>query len=192
MDTAGEIFLTTCALGCFFLFRAYLKPLNSEIKHRDGRALAGGILLFSLAGFWLFNSFHGVPRNPAYLAILFRLIEGIVVGMLVTTLMSIGWRQGAKRILVISCIWFMVSNLILVGICFHVTGHMISLGLLSRLPATYGIEANPFGMAIAAVVILGSVVNNPKNLTTSTVGSQQPNLLLKMEPRGLDACCAWA
>jgi len=154
LSDSGKFFIAIEALVCYYLFRAYFKPLSPQIEPRDRRALTAGILFLSLMSLRLFASFHGVPRDPAYIAKLFDLAHGTLLGMSITTIASVVWRQSAKKVLVISGIWLVISNFIVVAISLHLVGHIVNPRTLFTLPATLAIEATPIGMAVAAAVLL--------------------------------------
>lgn len=157
LSTAGRIYLAINAVACFFLLRAYLKPISSRIGNRDWRALACGILFLSSIGMMLFESYHGVPQDPVYIAALFRWVRGFALGMATAMLVSVVWRHSAKRILIASCVWFGALNLILLGFFVYGLAHHVNLHALRSVilrPVCLAVEAFPIGSAIAAVVLL--------------------------------------
>lgn len=156
LSTIQIIIVATLALACVLLFSAYLRPIDPEARARNRGALASALLLLVLLALQLFDSFHGVPRDPLYIPILFHSTVGAVSGMSIATiLMSMSWVRGARRMLVISAVCFVICNLIVLGICLHAVGHLVNFRTLAATPPFYAIEAGPIGMAIPAAILLG-------------------------------------
>ncbi|HVU48370.1 MAG TPA: hypothetical protein VHD85_19730 [Terracidiphilus sp.] len=132
-----------------YCISTYLKPVEGA---RDVRVLLGGILGLAYAAFGLhatYSLFAWLPHS----AILFRIAHGIVGGMMVAMLLSMGYRHGVRVLLIFAVILLLASPL-LVALILHRVGRAVALHSILTSPHFYSLESWPVGIAVPAIVML--------------------------------------
>jgi hypothetical protein len=133
-----------------YCISTYIKPLESG---RNPRVLLIGILGLVCAAMRLRGTYSIVFASLPHPAILFRVVRALTGGMWGTMLMSMGFRRGARTMLIISCILFIGSPLALI-LHLHWIAPGIPLHSILASPRMYSLEAWPVGMGIPAIVLL--------------------------------------
>jgi hypothetical protein len=144
-----------------YCISTYLKPVEGA---RNARALLAGILGLAYAAFGLHVTyslfFAWLPDS----AILFRIAHGIVGGMMAALLLSMGYRHGARVMLILAGILFVGSPLLLVLYLERVAPE-VTLHTIFASPRIYGLEAWPIGIAIPAIILLLRPTSNGSQAT---------------------------
>jgi hypothetical protein len=147
LQTIWLWFLVSISLFCFSI---YLKPVEGA---RDLRALVMGILSLVYAALHLRVTYSLLFASLPHSAILFRMVRGIVGGMFPTILFSMGSRQGARIMLIISGVLFVGLPLALM-IHLHGVAPAVVLRSMFTVPNFYILESYPVGIATTAIVLL--------------------------------------
>lgn len=146
-QTIWLAFLVPFSLYCISI---YLKPVEGA---RNRRALLAGILGLAYAAFSFRVTYSLFFAHLPHSAVLFRVMHGIVGGMMVAMLLSMGYRNGARVILPLALILFVGSPL-LVAVILHRTGRQVELHSIFASPHFYALEAWPAGSVIFAIFLL--------------------------------------
>ena len=133
-----------------YLLSSYIKPLNGV---RNLLALVTGILGLVYTTLFVHTTYSVVFTSFPYPGTLFRVARGILGGMFVTMLFSMGFRQGAKIMLIIAGILFVATPLVVV-FALHQFGHAATQQPFIKSLNLYSLEALPLGLAIPAIVLI--------------------------------------
>jgi hypothetical protein len=147
LQTIWLLLIVPLSLYCF---STYIKPLNGR---RNTRMLLIGILGLVYAATLLRVTYSTVFASLPHPAILFRCVRAVAGGMWTTMLISMGFRRGARTMLILSCILFMGSPLALI-FYVHRTYPEIALHAILASPGMFSLEAWPVGIAIPAIILL--------------------------------------
>ena len=147
--------LVLVPLSLYFL-STYIKPLEGG---RDPRKLVTGILGLVYAALSLHATYSVIFAHLPNSVILFRMAHAIVGGMLPTILISMAYRHGARIMLILAGVLFVVSQLI-IGFALHRTGHAVTMRSIVSVRNFYGSEAWPLGTALSAIFLLWRPVRN--------------------------------
>jgi hypothetical protein len=148
------------AIGLYCL-STYIKPLESG---RNPRILLVGVLTLADAAFRLRATYSVLFAHLPHPAILFRVARAIVGGMWPTILIAMGFRQGARNMLILAAILFAAAPLALV-IVLHRTAPGVTLHTILTSPNFYSLEAWPLGIAIPAIALLSRASKGGSNGT---------------------------
>jgi hypothetical protein len=149
--------LVLVPLSLYFL-STYIKPLEGE---REPRKLAAGILGLAYAGLSLHAAYSVIFAGLPHSDVLFRVSHGVVGGMLVTALASMGYRNAARTMLILAGVLFVAWPL-LFGLLLFRIGHAVTLHSIVSARSFYSSEALPVGIAISAIVLLWRRGRNDK------------------------------
>jgi hypothetical protein len=133
-----------------YCFSIYLKPVDGP---RDRRALAMGTLGLADAAMYLPATYALVFAHLPYPFIVFRVVRGILGGMLPTIFISMGYRQGARAMLIFAGVLFVGFPLLLVFNLYRFS-HGNTLHSILTSSYFYGLESWPIGVAIPAIVLI--------------------------------------
>jgi hypothetical protein len=146
----STIWLALIVAVSLFCLSSYLKPLNGE---RDFRALLAGILGLAWAALHLRATYSILFASLPHPAILSGFVIAIVGGGWATTLVSMGYRRGARTMLIVAGTLFLGSPLAL-ALYLHWTAPKVALHSILAAPHFYILEAWPVGIAIPALILL--------------------------------------
>jgi hypothetical protein len=139
------------AIGLYCL-STYIKPVEGE---RNPRVLLIGILSLMDAAFHLRATYSLIFAHLPHGAVFFRLFSRIVDGMLATMLVSLGFKKGARNMLILAGALLVVPPLgLILALALHRTALAESLHVIFASSNIYNLEAWPIGIAIPAVVLL--------------------------------------
>jgi hypothetical protein len=144
------IWLAVVLSFSLYCLSTYIKPLENG---RDPRTLLVGILGLIFALLHLRAIYSLVFMHLPHPAILFRIVRAIVNGTWATILVSMGFQQGARNMLILAGILFAAAPLSL-GIVLRQTAPGVTLHSILTSAKFYSLEAWPVGIAIPATILL--------------------------------------
>jgi hypothetical protein len=146
----STIWLALIVAFSLFCLSIHLKPLNGK---RNPRALLAGIFGLAWAALHLRATYSILFASLPHPAIRSRFGIAISGGGWVTTLVSMGYRRGAKIMLIAAGILFFGSPLAL-ALYLHWVAPKVALHTIFASPHFYILEAWPVGIAIPALILL--------------------------------------
>jgi hypothetical protein len=145
------IWLAIVVSFSLYFLSTYIRP--PEGGTRDPRALVVGILGLAFGAMHLRGVYSVVFENLPHPAVLFRVVRALVTGGWAAILVSMGYRRGARIMLIVAGILFVGSPLAL-ALYLHWTDPEVALHSILAAPRFYVLEAWPVGIAIPALFLL--------------------------------------
>lgn len=144
-------FLIFVPVSLYFI-STYIKPSNGT---RSLRALITGILGLANVAMSAHKTYVVLFAGLPHPALLFRAVSGFFGGMFVTMLLSMGFRQAPKIVLIVAGILSAAPAVVLIWVS-HKLGQAPTQHPISNVLDLYILEAHPVGLAIPAIILIWS------------------------------------
>jgi hypothetical protein len=139
----------------------YIRPLEGK---RDARGLLLGILGLVYAAMMFRTTYSIVFARLPHAAILFHILRALLGGIWTAILLAMGFRRHGATIMLIFAGTLAIASTLAVALLLHRTGRAVTLHSVLSVPRLYSLEAGPFGIAIAAAVLLWRPAGNDTRL----------------------------